>query len=65
MREKQEQRKRFTRIIDTNDDEIMMKVFDNVQEEVRYISFKNSLVNFLFFLASFYFNKIITNPYRK
>jgi hypothetical protein len=49
MREKQEQRKRFTRIIDTNDDEMMMKVFDNVQEEVRYITFKNPLISFLFF----------------
>jgi hypothetical protein len=65
MREKQEQRKRFTRIIDTNDDEMMMKVFDNVQEEVRYIAFKNPLINFLFFVASFYLNKIRTNPYRK
>lgn len=34
MREKQEQRKNFTRIVDSNDEDMMMKVFDNVQEEV-------------------------------
>ncbi len=35
MREKQEQRKRLTKFIDTNDDDVMMRVFDNAQEEVR------------------------------
>ena len=35
MQEKQEQRKHFTRAIDANDDDMMMNVFDNVQEEVR------------------------------
>ena len=34
MHEKQEQRGRFARIIQSNDDDMMMKVFDNVQEEV-------------------------------
>lgn len=34
MREKQEQRKRFTKAVDGNDDDMMMNVFDNVQEEV-------------------------------
>ncbi|CAF0963143.1 unnamed protein product [Rotaria sordida] len=40
MREKQEQRKRFTRAIDINDDDMMMKVFDNVQEELHFTSKK-------------------------
>ncbi|CAF3289697.1 unnamed protein product [Rotaria sp. Silwood2] len=40
MREKQEQRKRFIRTIDTNDDDMMMNVFDNVQEELRFTSKK-------------------------
>jgi Skp family chaperone for outer membrane proteins len=50
MREKQEQRKHFTKIIDTNDDDMMMKVFDNVQEEVRLILFekKNFSIYFSF-----------------
>ena len=34
MREKQEQRKQFSQVIDTNDDDAMMRVFDNAQEEV-------------------------------
>lgn len=34
MREKQEQRGQFAQIIQSNDDDMMMKVFDNVQEEV-------------------------------
>ncbi|CAF3279197.1 unnamed protein product [Rotaria socialis] len=33
MREKQEQKKRFTRAIDTNNEDMMMRVFDNAQEE--------------------------------
>ncbi|CAF1583991.1 unnamed protein product [Rotaria sp. Silwood1] len=40
MREKQEQRKRFTRAIDTNDDDMMMRVFDNAQEELHFTSKK-------------------------
>lgn len=35
MREKQEQRSRFSRLVNSNENEdMMMKVFDNVQEEV-------------------------------
>lgn len=34
MREKQEQRGRFARLVHSNDDDMMMNVFDNVQEEV-------------------------------
>ena len=35
MREKQKQRKRLTTANNTNDNEMMMKIFDNVQEKVR------------------------------
>lgn len=41
MREKQEQRKKFSKHIDANDEDMMMRVFDNVQEEVNhFISIK-------------------------
>ena len=34
MRERQEQRTQFSQVIDTNDEDAMMRVFDNAQEEV-------------------------------
>ena len=34
MREKQEQRQLLTKAIESNDDDVMMRVFDNAQEEV-------------------------------
>ncbi|UJR31560.1 hypothetical protein I4U23_019047 [Adineta vaga] len=40
MREKQEQRKRLTKAIETNDDDVMMRVFDNAQEELHFTSKK-------------------------
>ncbi|CAF1241838.1 unnamed protein product [Rotaria magnacalcarata] len=40
MREKQEQKKRFTKAIDTNNEDMMMRVFDNAQEELYVISKK-------------------------
>jgi hypothetical protein len=35
MQEKQEQRKRFNRAVDVDDEDMMRRVFDNAQEEVR------------------------------
>jgi hypothetical protein len=53
MREKQEQRKRFTRAIDSNDDDMMMRVFDNVQEEVSLKDIRFEFDDIYFILASF------------
>jgi hypothetical protein len=39
MREKQEQRKRFGQAINADDDDAMMRVFDNAQEQVSYRNF--------------------------
>jgi hypothetical protein len=39
MHEKQEQRTRLTQAIAGNDDDVMMRVFDNAQEEVRLVYF--------------------------
>ncbi|CAF1331130.1 unnamed protein product [Adineta ricciae] len=38
MREKQEQRKLLTKAIESNDDDVMMRVFDNAQEELHFTS---------------------------
>jgi hypothetical protein len=53
MREKQEQRKRFTRAVDSNDDDMMMRVFDNVQEEVSLKDIRFEFDDIYFILASF------------
>jgi len=46
MREKQEQRKNFSKHIEANDEDMMMRVFDNVQEEVNHFTLKkNYLIN--------------------
>ncbi|CAF0772349.1 unnamed protein product [Adineta steineri] len=40
MREKQEQRNHFSQAIDTNDEDVMMRVFSNAQEELHFTSKK-------------------------
>jgi hypothetical protein len=56
MREKQEQRKRFTQAIGTNDDDMMIRVFDNVQEEVSSIRFLFKLLQSLRYSIVRYFH---------
>ena len=65
MREKQEQRTSFARILDTNDDDMMMKVFDNFQEEVSSLLKISFFSSNLSILVAFYWEKIRTSQYRK
>ena len=58
MREKQERRKRFNNAINADDDDAMIKVFDNIQDEVKRCIFLIENFDAVFVLASFYCEKI-------
>jgi hypothetical protein len=60
MQDKQEQRYRLANALDVNDDDMMMRVYDNAQEEVR-TDFQDELDRHVLpFLASFYNETIRT-----
>jgi len=52
MREKQEQRKRFNNAIHADDDDTLLKVFDNAQEQVNiYTEINGVLIEFMLLLC--------------